>query len=83
MIVPFPMAFFTLATPAADSREGSTAGPALLSEKGASAPTLKGRAGVLPAPLHAEGSAGLTITDADILLGLVGRPLPWWRLIGW
>lgn len=23
------------------------------------------------------------ITDADILLGLVGRPLPWWRHIGW
>lgn len=23
------------------------------------------------------------VTDADILLGLVGRPLPWWRLIGW
>lgn len=78
MIVPFPMAFFfTSATPAADSREGSTAGPALLSEKEAC------RAGVLPAPLHAEGSAGLTVTDADILLGLVGRPLPWWRLIGW
>lgn len=78
MIVPFPMAFFTSATPAADSREGSTAGPALLSEKEATR-----QAGVLPAPLHAEGSAGLTVTDTDILLGLVGRPLPWWRHIGW
>lgn len=55
MIVPFPMAFFSSATPANRAPEVGKEAPA----------------------------SGDTVTDADILLGLVGGPLPWWRHIGW
>src|SRR3990167_2324086 len=36
--------------------------------------------GHLQQPVEAPASL---VTDADILLGLVGRPLPWWRFLGW
>lgn len=75
-MTPFPGAFFsaTLAHGPEAGKEAPASDLRVFSASGRMAHT---------DATNGDVGKSMELTDADILLGLVGRPLPWWRHIGW
>lgn len=79
MIVPFPVLLRPGAEGVSPEVDRAEAMPSASERTDAGSASLtEGRT-----VMGASSTKATAVSDADILLGLVGRPLPWWRFLGW